>query len=232
MIIASCLCPTFNRLSLLEEAVESFLRQDYAHKELLILNDCAQQEIVCDSPGVTVINMPRRLSSIGEKRNFLASIAAGQVLFPWDDDDISLPHRISASIARLGATYDYHQPKHYWLLDANGLHSDHPMSVGHNCSAFSSALFHRVGGYPHRSLGEDAEMDRYLQYRGNAVADVWLPIEDWFYIYRWDVTQHTSSMGEDGYDRLGKVDVTPGRFVLNPHWDQPYDEMVEGFARA
>jgi glycosyltransferase involved in cell wall biosynthesis len=51
----SCICPTYNRPPnyqwLLEEAIESFLRQDYAEKELLVLNDCAGQELVCDAPG-------------------------------------------------------------------------------------------------------------------------------------------------------------------------------------
>src|SRR5438876_11343843 len=48
----SCMCATYNRPPnsqwLLEEAIESFLRQDYAEKELLVLNDCAGQELVCD----------------------------------------------------------------------------------------------------------------------------------------------------------------------------------------
>jgi hypothetical protein len=61
----SCICPTFNRLPgsqwLLEEAIESFLRQDYAYKELLVLNDCPGQELICDAPDVFVINFPQTI---------------------------------------------------------------------------------------------------------------------------------------------------------------------------
>jgi len=36
----SCQCITYDRVELLEEAIESFLRQDYkGEKELVILND-------------------------------------------------------------------------------------------------------------------------------------------------------------------------------------------------
>src|SRR5690349_243347 len=50
----SCICATYNRPPhfqwLLEEAIESFLRQDYAEKELIVLNDCPEQELLCDAP--------------------------------------------------------------------------------------------------------------------------------------------------------------------------------------
>ena len=35
----SCICPTFARVYLLEEAIESFLRQDYKGEKELIIDD-------------------------------------------------------------------------------------------------------------------------------------------------------------------------------------------------
>ncbi|MCL4258972.1 MAG: glycosyltransferase family 2 protein, partial [Anaerolineales bacterium] len=47
----SCICPTYGRVELLEEAIESFLRQDYpGQKELIVLNDYAGQTLHFDHP--------------------------------------------------------------------------------------------------------------------------------------------------------------------------------------
>src|SRR5205807_6800276 len=65
----SCLCLTYGRGRLLEEAIESFLRQDWpGPKELIVLNDHPDQELVIDHPEI-LVNLPRRLRTLGEKRN-------------------------------------------------------------------------------------------------------------------------------------------------------------------
>ena len=85
--LISCLCPTFGRCGsawqhLLEEAVESFLRQTDAHSELLILNDHPAQELVFDHPRVRVVNHPSRFHTLGEKYNAMVSLAAGSSARP------------------------------------------------------------------------------------------------------------------------------------------------------
>src|SRR6185312_11669139 len=89
----SCQCITYGRTTLLDEAVESFQRQDYpGEKELVILNDFADLTLRCDAPNVKVVNVPFRMRTIGEKRNACVGFCTGTVIFPWDDDDIHLPH--------------------------------------------------------------------------------------------------------------------------------------------
>ncbi|HEY3010734.1 MAG TPA: glycosyltransferase family A protein [Micromonosporaceae bacterium] len=226
----SCILPTFNRPPaqqwLLEEAVESFLRQDYADKELVLLNDCPAQHLVCDAPGVTVVNLPRRFQSLGEKRNAAVGLAGGDVLMPWDDDDISLPWRLSASAAWLGDA-DYFCPSQYWVADAAGLHSDSCRSLAHGCSAFTRDAFDAVGGYPHLSFGEDAAFDDKLRAAPSVdvVPAAPLPTDRWYYVYRWGVSPvHMSSRGpeRDWYGEIGRRSVEPGRFVLRPHWREDY----------
>src|ERR1017187_5707985 len=97
----SCMCLTFGRPQrILEEAVYSFLNQDYAGpKELLILNDFAQQTIFFEHPQVTVVNLSERFGSVGEKRNAAAALCRHDLLAVWDDDDIYLPHRLSFSVS-------------------------------------------------------------------------------------------------------------------------------------
>ena len=95
----SCYCITYDRTELLEETIESFHRQDYKEeKELVILNDCAEQILEYNHPEVHIINTPKRFRTIGEKRNACIAMCSGDVIFPWDDDDISLPWRISLSL--------------------------------------------------------------------------------------------------------------------------------------
>ncbi len=96
----SCMCLTYGRPTwVVNEAVESFVRQDYAgERELVLLNDCAQQTYSCDHPDVVVVNTGRRFKTVGEKRNACAALAQHDLLCVWDDDDIYLPHRLSFSV--------------------------------------------------------------------------------------------------------------------------------------
>ncbi len=100
-LAASCICLTYARPDVLEEAIYSFLQQDYSGpKELVILNDYDQQILEFDHPEVRVINLPKRLHTVGEKRNMAVALAAHDLLFVWDDDDIYLPHRLSFLLER------------------------------------------------------------------------------------------------------------------------------------
>ncbi|MGZ5227755.1 MAG: glycosyltransferase [Burkholderiales bacterium] len=240
----SCLCPTFNRVPLkqwlLEEAIECFLRQDYQDKELIILNDCPRQTLVCKLPNVLVLNLPRRMSSLGEKRNLLVSVARGDVFFPWDDDDISLPTRLSKSIELLGDEYEYYNPARYWQMDSTGLRADHPLGVGHNCSAYRRDVFNRVGGYAHVSSGEDADIDMRMREHGKFVPfkNTNFGPAEWFYIYRWGVSStHLSGIAqvlpnEGGYEYIGAQTVSEGVFELNPHWRLPYEQLTRDLAAS
>ena len=68
MPLVSCICPTYNRPPshkyLVEEAIESFLRQTYPNKEMVVVNDCPGQDLLCDAPDVRVVNVPERFPTI------------------------------------------------------------------------------------------------------------------------------------------------------------------------
>jgi glycosyltransferase involved in cell wall biosynthesis len=226
----SCICPTYNRapdyLWLLEEAIESFLRQEYPEKELFVLNDCPGQELICDAPGVIVVNICRRFRSLGEKLNTGMALASGSLLTNWDDDDISLPWRLSTSIERLGEA-DYYNPGAYWFLDPNGLHTDHRMGVSQNCSMFRRSAFDAVNGYPHVSGNNDKVIHRRLTSHSEVkqAAPSSLRVDEWFYIYRWGVSPvHLSGNGDpDSWSNfVGQKPITPGQYVLRPHWKEEY----------
>ena len=144
------------------------MRQDYPNKELIVINDCPGQELICDGPGVRVVNVGERFLSIGDKRNAGVGLARGELIAPWDDDDISLPWRLSLSVERLGDG-DYFNPRCYWFLDNEGLHFDHSVGYAHNASLFRRAALERVGGYPSESFGEDAALDAAFSGLAHAV---------------------------------------------------------------
>jgi glycosyltransferase involved in cell wall biosynthesis len=230
--LVSCICATYNRPPgaqyLLEEAVESFLRQTYPDKELVVLNDCPGQELVCDAPGVRVVNAPERFPTLGDKWNAAIELALGELIAPWNDDDISLPWRLSFSVERLGDA-SYFNPRRYWFLDSGVLHFDHSMGYTHNASIFRRAAFEAVGRYPSVSLGEDAAMDGALATLEHVVDPAQgaeeLERSEWFYIYRWGVSPvHLSGRADDDfYEEIGRRPIRPGRFLLYPHWRIDYD---------
>jgi glycosyltransferase involved in cell wall biosynthesis len=232
--LVSCLCPTFGRppayQHLLEETIESFLRQDYQNKELVVLNDCPGQVLVCDAPGVRVVNLPGRFPTLGDKYNAAVRLARGELLAPWEDDDISLPWRLSLSVERLGDAA-YYNPRRYWFLNGAGLHFDHPMGYGHNLSLFRRSAFEAVGGYPAISGPQDAAMDGALRAKVGCVGEGGpdqekLPVGEWYYIYRWGVQPwHLSSRSETDkfYREVGELPKEKGRFHLTPHWRTDYE---------
>ena len=232
--LVSCICPTFGRAPayqhLLEEAIESFLRQTYPNKELVVLNDCPGQILVCDAPGVRVVNAPERFPSLGDKYNAAVNLARGELIAPWEDDDISLPWRLSLTVERLGRA-DYLNSRRYWFLDGSGLHFDHSMGVGHNGSIFRKIAFEAVGRYPSVSGPQDAHMDGALVSKVATVSGALpgqeaLATEEWYYIYRWGVQPwHLSGTPkmEDFYRAVGELPHAQGQFLLNPHWKMDYE---------
>ena len=112
----SCFCLTYGRPRLLEESIHSFLQQDYAGpKEMIVLNDYADQILAFDHPEVQVINLPRRFRTVGEKMNAAVALASHDLLFVWDDDDIYLPHRLSFSVASFDPGKGFFKADPAWL---------------------------------------------------------------------------------------------------------------------
>lgn len=239
--LVSCICPTFGRpprrQHLIEEAIQSFLLQDYPNKELIVLNDCPSQELVCDAPGVRIINVSERFPSLGDKRNAGVALARGNLIATWDDDDISLPWRLSLSVAMLGDA-GYFNPQVSWLRNGGVMEEPHGFVVGANLALIRRDALRAVGGYPSVTLGEDQVVDSALRAtaptRGGASSgDPELPMEDWYYIYRWGESDaHLSgSANPDFWAEVGKRKVKPGRYELRPHWRVDYVAEVEACVR-
>jgi glycosyltransferase involved in cell wall biosynthesis/GT2 family glycosyltransferase len=103
--LVTCLMPTADRRSFVARAIDCFLRQDYAARELLVLDDGADRvgDLVPDDPRIRYVELPERLV-LGTKRNRGCELAAGELIAHWDDDDWQAPHRLSYQIGELART--------------------------------------------------------------------------------------------------------------------------------
>ena len=83
-------------------AAESFQRQNYPNKELIVINDGPLELVFEDDSNLRVVRVPYtpddRLS-LGALRNIGLDEAKGEWICQWDDDDYSHPNRIMMQMA-------------------------------------------------------------------------------------------------------------------------------------
>jgi glycosyltransferase involved in cell wall biosynthesis len=230
----SCLCLTYGRPFLLEEAIESFLRQTWdGPKELVILNDHPDQELIYKHWQVVVVNSKRRLSSLGEKRNVSVELANFEYLLPWDDDDVHLPWRIEETMRGLEGKHFFKCPQ-VWQTN-RGVFKDEVQDdefAYHATAAYSRTIFKEVGGYQHLNGGEDQEFEYALR-RGAETGRYWnivrVPLERMFYIYR----RYHGSYHASGVEDLNQIkpEIQTGAYRLRPHWKTDYCREVSRLIR-
>ena len=98
----SCIMPTRDRRQFVPHAVDYFLRQDYASRELVVLDDGDDRiaDLIPDDARVRYVPLDERLV-LGEKRNRACELARGDVIVHWDDDDWHAPHRLTYQVGEL-----------------------------------------------------------------------------------------------------------------------------------
>jgi glycosyltransferase involved in cell wall biosynthesis len=205
----SCQCLTFGRTACLEEALEFFLRQDYAGpKELVIVNDLPAQRLAFEHPEVRILNAASRYAKIGAKRNVAVRESSGEVIVCWDDDDGFLPGHLSAC-ARYIDGYDYARPSRclVWLDDTRIERVAGSFVAQH---VFTREAFERAGGYSEMNSGQDMELDDRLR---RLVRSNWprIGVTEITYLFRWaNGAYHLSGYGRDrpgapsGYVEIGE----------------------------
>lgn len=226
----TCVCPTFARAHLLEEAVESFLRQDYLGElELVICNDFPVQHFTIDHPRIVVANHQERMASLGEKRHRSCLMASGEYLLTWGDDDVHLPSRVSRMVEFVlanGGQFALEGP-HYCLYGNKMVKNMHATVGAH---IISTDLYHACGGIPHENRAEDVSFNDRVHARIGRLPCC--PHEPQF-IYRWNSGRpHVSAVAASAQHRhrawermeelaielVDKGHEPQGVINLNPHW--------------
>ena len=103
--LVSCLMPTRDRRTYVQRAIRHFLRQTYSNRELVVVDDgddCVE-DLIPPDPRVRYHRAPRQ-RSLGTKRNLACSLARGELLAHWDDDDWTADDRIARQTAALLAS--------------------------------------------------------------------------------------------------------------------------------
>lgn len=226
----SCLCLTYGRPTLLEEAIESFLRQRWdGPSELIILNDHPDQKLIYRNRRVRIFNARRRLATLGQKRNLSVALARYDNLLIWDDDDIHLPWRIEETM-RAMTDSQYFKCRQAWVWERGELYNHTPQKEVwfHGMSGYSRELYKAVGGYKRINAGEDVDFERRIM-MSERTKKFWrvspLPLERIYYIYRWSHGHYHTT----GCMDLRKIqpDVERGTYKLEPHWKMDYCKLVE-----
>lgn len=232
----SCICPTFARVGLLEEAIQCFLQQDYAgEKELVVVNDFVVQTLSFEHPEVRVINLPERATTLGMKRHLAYQEATGHYCMTWGDDDIHLPHRVQrmVSFATQNQSPVALEGWHY-VTQEDGVFLNRWSTCG--AHIVEREFYNQVGGIPQLDVAEDIEFNKKcLQELGIAV----LPYAtvDPGFVYRWHGTRrpHVSvicnkdpyaKMLERAYTHVREGHEPAGPIKLNPVLRSDYQELV------
>jgi hypothetical protein len=91
--------PTRNRRRFMVQTLKLFEQQDYAQKELIVIDDGDDPvvDLIPADARIRYVRVPERMS-IGAKRNLAVSIARGDLICHWDDDDFFGCHRLSRQV--------------------------------------------------------------------------------------------------------------------------------------
>ena len=240
----SCKCITYGRVSTLEEALYSFLRQEYeGKKELIIVNDYPLQKLKFDHPEVKIFNLDKTFTTIGDKENFAIERCSGELIAVWDDDDVALSNHLS-NMAK------------FWKEDTNLLHWNvgiyynepnitaiHP--IGNSGIVYSKKAWEAIGKSPIQNAGGDMTLVTKLHNLGREHIVLASPKREeasWFYMWG-GRGYHQSGLGTDkpgkpniiqrhsahieSLRKQGKIPT--GEIKLHPRWKHDYRKMLKDF---
>jgi len=231
--LVTCVMGTYGRFPehgwMVEEAVESFLRQTWENKHLIILNDCPGQTLKLSHPQIDVVNFRERYRNLADMWIDLITMASGDLVCQWDDDDVHLPHRIEFCVGKLGDR-DMWLPKGLWQL-----HEDGHLEFKPNWGMFDMGIVRRSAvlkvapDVQRVSNGFDWILANAIYRYCRGAADAVTAAEA-YYVYR--LGQHSLSVAtqKDPQAYEKKAGHVPGTYEIQPHWTRDWEAFVAGQA--
>jgi len=160
--LVSCIMPTRNRREFVPRAIECFLAQTYALRELVILdNGESVADLIPKDDHIRYIRMAAK-SATGQLRNLCCQVARGEFIAHWDDDDWSHPERLAEQVAAIeGYQATGYNSIYFHAPGTNEVHR----YEGAKAYALGTSLFYRRAWwdktrFPALLVGEDNEFVR------------------------------------------------------------------------
>jgi hypothetical protein len=228
----SVLTLTYKRHHILEEAIESFLRQNVSYpKEMVIINDCKDIDYVFDHPQVKIINHKERFPSISEKLKFGFGQCKYKYIYRLDDDDLLSPTGLFTACEDIleNPGYDVYRSKGFYFF-VNNEYQKITSNVN-NGNIYDEEYIKRIK-WPNSSVGEDANITFHQ-------GGKWFEPEEKkpTMIYRWGMeTFHLSGAGhrlneialQQADESLQRINNSTGVIYLNPHFKENYYDKING----
>lgn len=241
----SCKCITYGRMEMLQEALYSFLQQDYPPDkcEMIIVNDYPLQKLIFNHPQVKIFNLDTTFDTIGAKENFATEQCQGNIICQWDDDDIALPNHLR-NVAK------------FFTSESDLLHWHRAIfmnvpiitkitGVGNSGIVYSKRIWNQIGGYPLENAGYD--MTYVIKIKTIVPQNIVFaepPDNEVSWIYCWGGRgYHMSGMGTDDNTRPNVIIrhsdyiekqrqkglIHIGEIILNPNWKYNYSQKLKDY---
>jgi glycosyltransferase involved in cell wall biosynthesis len=218
----SVLTITYKRKKFLEEAIFSFLSQDYSGpSEMVIINDCADIKYVYEHEKIKIINLDYRFASISEKLKYGFSQCGANNIYRLDDDDLLCPWalRFIGQQTKEKPGMDVYRSEHHYFF-TNNIFTCKTGNIN-NGNVYSRKYIMETE-FPKKSGNED------LDFTFNFSKKVDIKTDQATMIYRWGMqTYHISTMGFENESTLKQTDSRAtdsetGIVQLNPQFYNDY----------
>lgn len=239
----SLICPSFGRISYLEESIESFLKQNRKDIELIIVNDNKSFNFHYKHSNIKIFNLRERFKTLGEKRNYCVEQCSGDIIVPLDDDDIILPDYVDICERDI-KNVDWFFPSRSLIFnrDENIIKISRMMLP--NLVIFRKSLWNRVK-FPNVSFDENRLFLKNFSQTPCFGKLTHPPLKEMSYLIGWQQsmnrTYHTQEMyrydNKDFYNQIQEYvdnkiknkELVAGDIELRPHWKYDYIKLKEEF---
>jgi glycosyltransferase involved in cell wall biosynthesis len=222
----SVLTITYKRHHLLEEAIESFLKQQTTIDcEMVVINDNPEVDYIYNHDKVKIFNCKERFPSIASKLEWGYKQCKYDYIYRLDDDDLLAPwalENVKEDILANPGHEIYRSEGMYFFINNEFQKKDSNINNG---NVYTKAYLDRIE-FPDKSGDEDM----YITFRNNA--KIYESKLKHTMIYRWGMgTLHISGMGiqpnEVVLEQADKMlDATKGDIILTPHFDNDYYKQL------
>jgi Glycosyl transferase family 2 len=239
----SCKCITYGRVNTLEEALYSFLIQEYdGEREMIIVNDYPDQTLHFNHPNVKIFNLKETFKTIGEKENFAVENCKYNTIAVWDDDDIALPNHLQ-NINKYFPNYDLLHWKNGAFVNNQQITA--LTNLGNSGIVYTKEIWEKSGRHALENAGYDMTFVIKLKRKYSCrVINAAPDNKDVSWMYMWaNRSYHMSSQGADTPDKeniiirhskyieslKNKGEIPTGDITLIPRWNIDYNKLLNDF---